>query len=130
MNQNKKLTGLILLAIISIITLFNFRAISKATAIRSFVSPPSTSSSSTANINTKSAMSDSKGYIITLKDTCPDSEASSIKSKITELGGKITNEFSLIKGFSAQLPTIHAEALPKDFAGIANIEEDGEVRTQ
>ena len=49
-------------------------------------------------------MSDSKGYIITLKDTCADSEASSIKSKITELGGKITNEFSLIKGFSAQLP--------------------------
>ena len=126
MNQNKKLTGLILLAIISIITLFNFKTISQITAIRSFVSP----ASSTTNTNTKSTMSDSKGYIITLKDTCADSEASSIKSKITELGGKITNEFSLIKGFSAQLPTIHAEALPKDFAGIANIEEDGEVRTQ
>lgn len=127
MNQNKKLTGLILLAIISIITLFNFKTISQITVIRSFVSP---ASSTATNTNTKSTMSDSKGYIITLKDTCADSEASSIKSKITELGGKITNEFSLIKGFSAQLPTIHAEVLPKDFAGIANIEEDGEVRTQ
>ena len=127
MNQNKKLTGLILLAIISIITLFNFKTISQITVIRSFVSP---ASSTATNTNTQSTMSDSKGYIITLKDTCADSVASSIKSKITELGGKITNEFSLIKGFSAQLPTIHAEALPKDFAGIANIEEDGEVRTQ
>lgn len=129
MNQNKKLTGLILLAIISIITLFNFKTISQITAIRSFVSPASSTATNT-NTNTESTMSDSKGYIITLKDTCADSEASSIKSKITELGGKITNEFSLIKGFSAQLPTIHAEALPKNFAGIANIEEDGEVRTQ
>ena len=81
MNQNKKLTGLILLAIISIITLFNFKTISQITAIRSFVSP---ASSTATNTNTKSTMSDSKGYIITLKDTCAD-------SKLVQLNQRLLN---------------------------------------
>lgn len=75
-------------------------------------------------------MSGLQGYIITLKETCPDSEANSIKSKISELGGKVTNEFTLIKAFSVELPAVHVESLPKDFAGIATIEEDKEVHTQ
>ncbi|CAK9439890.1 uncharacterized protein LODBEIA_P39900 [Lodderomyces beijingensis] len=75
-------------------------------------------------------MSDVKGYIITLKEDTPDSTAESIKNKIKQIGGKITNEFSLIKGFAVQLPVIHAESLGKDHPEIANVEEDKEVHTQ
>ncbi|KAI5958562.1 hypothetical protein KGF57_002407 [Candida theae] len=75
-------------------------------------------------------MADDKGYIVTLKDDTTDKEAESIKSKIQQLGGKITNEFSLIKGFSVKLPKIHADALHKEHPKIANVEEDKEVHTQ
>ena len=75
-------------------------------------------------------MSDDKGYIVTLKDDTSDKEAESIKNKIKDLGGKITNEFSLIKGFSIKLPKIHADSLHKESPNIASVEEDKEVHTQ
>lgn len=75
-------------------------------------------------------MSDNKAYIVTLKDDTSDQEAESIKSNIKSLGGEITNEFSLIKGFSVKLPKIHADSLQKENANIATVEEDKEVHTQ
>ncbi|KAI3403519.1 hypothetical protein KGF56_003676 [Candida oxycetoniae] len=75
-------------------------------------------------------MSDVKGYIVTLKEDCPDKTAESIKNQIKESGGKITNEFSLIKGFAVELPSVHADALGKKHPEIANVEEDKEVHIQ
>ncbi|KAG5420053.1 hypothetical protein I9W82_001933 [Candida metapsilosis] len=74
-------------------------------------------------------MSDNKAYIVTLKDDTSDQEVESIKSKIKDLGGEITNEFSLIKGFAVKLPQIHADSLHK-VNQIATVEEDKEVHTQ
>ncbi|CAI5759343.1 unnamed protein product [Candida verbasci] len=76
-------------------------------------------------------MAEGKGYIVTLKEDATDGEVNSIKDKVKELGGKITNEFSLIKGFSVHLPDIiSAESLGKHSDKIANVEEDKEVHTQ
>lgn len=74
-------------------------------------------------------MSDTKPYIVTLKETASDADVSTVKSKIADLGGKITNEFSLIKGFVAQLPAVHSQSI-KDHEHVASVEEDGEVKIQ
>lgn len=71
-------------------------------------------------------MSSLKQYIVTLKDSCSDSQVSEIKSKIEGMGGKITNEFSLIKGFTAKLPEVHSESI-KGHDSVHSIEEDKEV---
>ncbi|RCK58791.1 Protease B inhibitor 2 [Candida viswanathii] len=110
MKSNKKLTGFLIFLLVSIVTILGYRSLISIASTRKL-----------------STMSDLQGYIITLKESCPDAEASSIKSKVGELGGKVTNEFTLIKAFSVELPAIHVESLPKDFSGIATIEEDKEV---
>lgn len=74
-------------------------------------------------------MSDTKNYIVTLKEDASDSQSSTVKSKISELGGSIVNEFSLIKGFVAKLPSIHSSSIG-DHEAVATIEEDKEVHIQ
>ncbi|KAI5954899.1 hypothetical protein KGF54_001460 [Candida jiufengensis] len=71
----------------------------------------------------------SDGYIVTLKDSCSDSTANEIKQKIESAGGKIKDEFSLIKGFSVSLPSDHISTL-ESHPEVANVEKDGEVKTQ
>jgi hypothetical protein len=68
-----------------------------------------------------------KSYIITLKESASDADVSYVKHQITKLGGTITTEYSLIKGFAAKLPQIHAESL-KTEAHVSTIEEDQEVK--
>ncbi|CAH2355730.1 protease B inhibitor 2 [[Candida] railenensis] len=74
-------------------------------------------------------MSGLKDYIITLKDSATDADVSSVKDKISSIGGSIVNEFSLIKGFTAKLPEVHSSAIG-EHEHVASIEEDGEVKTQ
>lgn len=74
-------------------------------------------------------MSGLKNYIITLKESATSADVSSLKQKVTEAGGKITNEFSLIKGFSAKLPEAHSKLL-EGHEHVNSIEEDKEVHTQ
>lgn len=74
-------------------------------------------------------MSDSKSYIVTLKETASDSDVSAVKSKISEVGGKIVDEFSLIKGFLVKLPDIHTDSI-KAHDQVLNVEEDQEVHIQ
>ncbi|EGW35450.1 uncharacterized protein SPAPADRAFT_58684 [Spathaspora passalidarum NRRL Y-27907] len=66
-----------------------------------------------------------KSYIITLKEDVSDVDFNSVKSLIGDLGGEITNEFTLIKGFAAKLPG-EVSALTKDDR-ILHVEEDKEV---
>ena len=68
-----------------------------------------------------------KNYIITAKDSITDADYSALKSKISDLGGHITDEFTLIKGFTAKLPSIHSSAL-SDHEHIASVEEDLDVK--
>ncbi|QLQ77987.1 hypothetical protein HG537_0A02340 [Torulaspora globosa] len=70
-----------------------------------------------------------KSYIVTLKDTVPEGEVSKFKQSIDSLGGAITHEFSLIKGYTVQLPeSLHINKLKDGFGSIiANVEEDKEV---
>ncbi|CAK7893934.1 protease B inhibitor 2 [[Candida] anglica] len=70
-----------------------------------------------------------KNYIITLKDSASDSDVTAVKNKVSELGGNVTSDFSLIKGFTAKLPSVHSASFGAH-EHVASIEEDGEVKTQ
>lgn len=74
-------------------------------------------------------MSDLKSYIVTLKDSVSSADIESVKKSITDLGGSIVSEFSLIKGFVTKLPAIHTDAILKH-EHVANVEEDKEVKIQ
>lgn len=74
-------------------------------------------------------MTETKSYIVTLRESASDADASTLKSKISELGGKILDEFTLIKAYLVLLPAIHTEAiLANDL--VLNVEEDKEVKIQ
>lgn len=74
-------------------------------------------------------MTESRSYIVTLKESASDLDVSTVKAKISELGGKVLDEFSLIKGFLVLLPPIHTDAiLGHDL--VLNVEEDKEVKIQ
>lgn len=71
----------------------------------------------------------SKAYIVTLKDSASDAEVNGVKEKVSSLGGSVVMEYSLIKGFVAKLPEVHA-ALLKDHEHVHSVELDKEVHTQ
>ncbi|ODQ80631.1 hypothetical protein BABINDRAFT_160884 [Babjeviella inositovora NRRL Y-12698] len=71
----------------------------------------------------------SKPYIITLKEDASDADVQALKDQVTSAGGEITNEYSLIKGFSANLPEDHASTL-ETHEHVNSIEADGEVKIQ
>lgn len=73
-----------------------------------------------------------KSFIVTLKDSVPEAQVSQFKRSVDELGGAITHEFSLIKGYTVHLPDeLHISKLKEGFSPIiANVEEDKEVHTQ
>ncbi|KAG0671201.1 transcriptional regulator swi6 [Pichia californica] len=56
-----------------------------------------------------------------------DVEDKKFKESVKALGGEIQHEYSLIKGFSIKLPSIHATTLGKD-EHVSTIEEDQEVK--
>ncbi|KAI4630875.1 hypothetical protein J4E83_002399 [Alternaria metachromatica] len=65
---------------------------------------------------------------VTLKDSAPKEELDNAKQHVIEQGGKITNEFTLIKGFSAEIPDDVVTTLSSNEH--VNVEADGEVKTQ
>ncbi|KAK3628567.1 hypothetical protein LTR56_018510 [Elasticomyces elasticus] len=52
----------------------------------------------------------------------------SAKKQVTEQGGKIINEFKLIKGFTAEFPEDKVHTLQSNEH--LNVENDGQVKTQ
>lgn len=80
-------------------------------------------------VKTKLPKMSLKSYIITLKDSASDSDVSQLKDQISKLGGEITTEYSLIKGFAAKLPEVNANSIKAD-SNILNVEEDQEVKIQ
>lgn len=68
-------------------------------------------------------------YIVTLKEDASDDLASKVKHQVSQFGGEVLSEFSLIKGFVAKLPDVHISSL-KSHEGVANVEKDQEVKIQ
>ncbi|RPA85989.1 hypothetical protein BJ508DRAFT_322136 [Ascobolus immersus RN42] len=70
-----------------------------------------------------------QSLIFTLKPDCSDEEVQKFKDSIKNAGGKITNEYTLIKGFSCELPDEHIETFSSR-PYVQDVEKDQEVRTQ
>lgn len=73
-----------------------------------------------------------KSFIVTMKDAVPEAEVQKFKESVGNLGGSITHEFSLIKGYTVKLPEeLHINKLKDGFGSIiSNVEEDKEVTIQ
>ncbi|KAK6454961.1 uncharacterized protein RJT20DRAFT_53980 [Scheffersomyces xylosifermentans] len=85
--------------------------------------------STTADNTSTATMSNLKSYIVTLKETVSDADYSGLQATIKQLGGEVTSQFSLIKGFVAKLPEIHTSAIEKHDQ-VLSVEEDKEVKIQ
>ncbi|KAH6607862.1 peptidase inhibitor i9 [Trichoderma cornu-damae] len=70
-------------------------------------------------------------YIVTLKDDASDEElaASRAKEKATAAGAKITQEYTLIKGFAVEYPEGTVTTLAED-PNVQSVELDQVVTTQ
>ncbi|KAG9195424.1 hypothetical protein G6011_00545 [Alternaria panax] len=67
-------------------------------------------------------------FNITLKKDAPKEELDAAKKHVTDQGGKIVNEFTLIKGFTAEIPDDAVSTLESNEH--VTVEKDSEVRTQ
>ncbi|KAF2736787.1 hypothetical protein EJ04DRAFT_510890 [Polyplosphaeria fusca] len=67
-------------------------------------------------------------FNVTLKSGASPSELESAKKKVTDEGGKIINEFTLIKGFTAEFPADAVHTLETN--DHVTVEADSEVKTQ
>ncbi|PVH99737.1 hypothetical protein DM02DRAFT_672470 [Periconia macrospinosa] len=65
---------------------------------------------------------------VTLKSGASKEELDKAKSHVQEQGGKITNEFTLIKGFTAEFPEDKVHTLSTN--DHITVEADSEVKTQ
>ncbi|TKA82038.1 hypothetical protein B0A49_00176 [Cryomyces minteri] len=65
---------------------------------------------------------------VTLKDGADKKELENAKKTVTDQGGKVTHEFKLIKGFTAEFPADKVHTLSTN--DHITVENDGEVKTQ
>ncbi|KAF5002336.1 hypothetical protein FGRMN_346 [Fusarium graminum] len=68
-------------------------------------------------------------YIVTCKDDATDEQVQSAKQHAQDQGGKITHEYSLIKGFAVQYDDDAVQTL-ESHEHIKAVEPDSEMRTQ
>ncbi|OAL03120.1 hypothetical protein IQ06DRAFT_346082 [Phaeosphaeriaceae sp. SRC1lsM3a] len=67
-------------------------------------------------------------YNITLAKDASHDELDKAKQHVKDQGGKIVNEFTLIKGFTADIPSDAVSTLQSNDK--ITVEADGEVKTQ
>ncbi|MCJ1326598.1 hypothetical protein MMC10_003263 [Thelotrema lepadinum] len=67
-------------------------------------------------------------FMVTLKDNAPPSELEKAKEAATSQGGKITHEYTLMKGFSVEYPAGTVTTLQSN--DHVDVEADQEVKTQ
>nr|POE94556.1 hypothetical protein CFP56_16796 [Quercus suber] len=65
---------------------------------------------------------------VSLKEGASADQLDAAKKQVTEQGGKIINEFKLIKGFTAEFPADKVHSLSSNEH--LNVENDGKVTTQ
>ncbi|KAF5668590.1 hypothetical protein FHETE_5222 [Fusarium heterosporum] len=68
-------------------------------------------------------------YIVTCKDDASDEQVQSAKQHAKDQGGKITHEYSLIKGFAVQYDDGAIQTL-ESHEHVKAVELDSEMRTQ
>ncbi|SPJ71387.1 related to proteinase inhibitor PBI2 [Fusarium torulosum] len=68
-------------------------------------------------------------YIITCKDDASDEQVQAAKQHAIDQGGKITHEYSLIKGFACQFDNDAVNTL-ESHEHVKAVEPDGEMKTQ
>ncbi|KAH7244639.1 hypothetical protein NW754_008509 [Fusarium falciforme] len=68
-------------------------------------------------------------YIVTCKDDASPEQVESAKQHAKDQGGKITHEYSLIKGFAVEYPSDAVQTL-ESHEHVKAVEADQEVRTQ
>ncbi|OCL05859.1 hypothetical protein AOQ84DRAFT_390585 [Glonium stellatum] len=67
-------------------------------------------------------------YNVTLKQGATDDDLQKAKKEVTDQGGKIVNEFKLVKGFTAEFPEDSVHALKSNDQ--ITVEADSVVTTQ
>jgi hypothetical protein len=67
-------------------------------------------------------------FNVTLKSGASTEELEKAKKTVTDQGGKIINEFTLVKGFTAEFPKDAVHSLESN--DHVTVEADGEVTTQ
>ncbi|KAF2279348.1 uncharacterized protein EI97DRAFT_455607 [Westerdykella ornata] len=67
-------------------------------------------------------------YNVTLKKGASKEDVEAAKKKAVDQGGKITNEFTIIPGFTVEFPEDKVSVLESDEN--LTVEKDAEVRTQ
>ncbi|KAF2479453.1 hypothetical protein BDY17DRAFT_303893 [Neohortaea acidophila] len=65
---------------------------------------------------------------VSLKKGASEDKYEEAKKQVTEHGGKITREFSIVKGFTADIPDDKVSALESNEH--ITVERDGKVTTQ
>ncbi|CAI9631637.1 hypothetical protein AA0114_g12174 [Alternaria tenuissima] len=65
-------------------------------------------------------------FNITLKKDAPKEELEAAKKHVTDQGGKIVNEFTLIKGFTAEIPDDAVSTLESNEH--VTVEKDAEIQ--
>ncbi|KAL7933802.1 hypothetical protein V8C35DRAFT_303937 [Trichoderma chlorosporum] len=68
-------------------------------------------------------------YIVTLKDDASDADLAAAKQKATDAGAKITQEYSLIKGFAVEYPEGTVVTLDAE-PSVQSVELDSVITTQ
>ncbi|KAM0219348.1 hypothetical protein ACHAQD_006565 [Fusarium lateritium] len=68
-------------------------------------------------------------YIVTCKDDATDDQVQAAKQHAKDQGGKITHEYSLIKGFAVQFDDDAVNTL-ESHEHVKAVEHDGEMKTQ
>ncbi|KAL1795748.1 hypothetical protein ACET3X_005972 [Alternaria dauci] len=65
-------------------------------------------------------------FNITLKKDAPKEQLDAAKKHVTDQGGKIVNEFTLIKGFTAEIPDDAVSTLESNEH--VTVEKDAEIQ--
>ncbi|KAF2772166.1 hypothetical protein EJ03DRAFT_348971 [Teratosphaeria nubilosa] len=65
---------------------------------------------------------------VSLKDGASADQLDVAKKQVTDQGGKVVNEFKLIKGFTAEFPADKVHTLKSNEH--LNVEADSQVKTQ
>jgi len=67
-------------------------------------------------------------YVVMFKDTATDEAKQQVYTHLEQQGAKITNRYTIIPGFSCELPETAVEFL-KANQSVASVEADGQVTT-
>jgi len=70
-------------------------------------------------------------YIVVFKDSATDDQIQRYVNDLQNNGGEVTQEFGVMKGFTARIPDSYIQSFQADFEGIIDsVEQDSVVTVQ